>query len=68
MSAVIELESLGVRFGERDILKNLTCSLQGRCKLCPPQFFRGIPLSGTACPFAAGGPPAHKRARARAGE
>ena len=30
MSAVIELENLGVRFGERDILKNLTCSLQGR--------------------------------------
>ena len=30
MSAVIELENLGVRFGERDILKSLTCSLQGR--------------------------------------
>ncbi len=30
MSAVIELENLGVRFGTRDILRNLTCSLQGR--------------------------------------
>jgi ABC-2 type transport system ATP-binding protein len=30
MSAVIELENLGVRFGERDILKTLTCSLEGR--------------------------------------
>lgn len=30
MSSVIELENLGVRFGTRDILRNLTCSLQGR--------------------------------------
>src|SRR3982751_4869279 len=30
MSAVIELQGLGVRFGARDILRNLTCSLQGR--------------------------------------
>jgi ABC-2 type transport system ATP-binding protein len=30
MSAVIELQGLGVRFGAREILRNLTCSLQGR--------------------------------------
>jgi ABC-2 type transport system ATP-binding protein len=30
MTPVIELEGLGVRFGKRDILKGLTCSLSGR--------------------------------------
>jgi ABC-2 type transport system ATP-binding protein len=30
MTPVIELEQLGVRFGSRDILKGLTCSLSGR--------------------------------------
>src|ERR1700690_1239102 len=30
MTPVIELEGLGVRFGKRDILKGLTCSLAGR--------------------------------------
>jgi ABC-2 type transport system ATP-binding protein len=30
MTPVIELEGLGVRFGSRDILKGLTCSLSGR--------------------------------------
>ena len=30
MTPVIELEGLGVRFGNRDILKGLTCSLSGR--------------------------------------
>jgi ABC-2 type transport system ATP-binding protein len=30
MTPVIELENLGVRFGKRDILKGLTCSLSGR--------------------------------------
>ncbi len=30
MTPVIELESLGVRLGNRDILKGLTCSLSGR--------------------------------------
>jgi len=30
MTPVIELEGLGVRFGKRDILKGLTCSLYGR--------------------------------------
>jgi ABC-2 type transport system ATP-binding protein len=30
MTPVIELEGLGVRFGKRDILKSLTCSLSGR--------------------------------------
>jgi ABC-2 type transport system ATP-binding protein len=30
MTPVIELEGLGVRFGTRDILKGLTCSLSGR--------------------------------------
>ncbi len=30
MTPVIELEDLGVRFGKRDILKGLTCSLSGR--------------------------------------
>ncbi len=30
MTPVIELEGLGVRFGPRDILKGLTCSLSGR--------------------------------------
>src|SRR6266852_2200800 len=30
MTPVIQLEGLGVRFGSRDILKGLTCSLSGR--------------------------------------
>ncbi len=30
MTPVIELEGLGVRFGKREILKGLTCSLSGR--------------------------------------
>ena len=30
MTAVLELENLGVRFGTRDILRNLNCNLQGR--------------------------------------
>jgi len=30
MTPVIELEGLGVRFGKRDILKGITCSLSGR--------------------------------------
>jgi len=30
MTPVIELQDLGVRFGNRDILKGLTCSLSGR--------------------------------------
>jgi len=30
MTAVLELENLGVRFGTRDILSGITCSLQGR--------------------------------------
>ncbi|HEV2688330.1 MAG TPA: ABC transporter ATP-binding protein [Bryobacteraceae bacterium] len=30
MTPVIELQGLGVRFGSRDILKGLTCSLSGR--------------------------------------
>lgn len=30
MTPVVELDCLGVRFGERDILKDLTCSLTGR--------------------------------------
>jgi ABC-2 type transport system ATP-binding protein len=30
MTPVIELEGLGVRFGKREILKSLTCSLSGR--------------------------------------
>ncbi len=30
MTPVIQLEDLGVRFGKRDILKGLTCSLSGR--------------------------------------
>ena len=30
MTPVIELQGLGVRFGKRDILKSLTCSLSGR--------------------------------------
>ena len=30
MTAVLELENLGVRFGTRDILSGISCSLQGR--------------------------------------